>query len=82
MSEIEPQTDEPVTFESLKARTADDLRTVAGFLECAAKAAEAGDMDSVEHTLFDQLGLWQQMLLIRFAHRREKLAEERAEATT
>jgi hypothetical protein len=78
MSEIDTQHDDaaPMTFAAFKERTAQDLRKVAALLEDCAKEAEEGDMDAVEHTLFDSLGLWQQMLVLRFAHCREQLSNK------
>lgn len=60
-----------MTFDEFKRRTALDLRKVAALLEDCAKEAEAGDMDSVEDTVGDRLGLWHQMLYLRFQHCRE-----------
>ncbi len=57
-----------MTFAEMKARTAADLRQVAGFLETRAKAAEEGDFAPFEDLIDDKWSLWGQMLVLRYAH--------------
>lgn len=61
-----------LTFEQLKAQTAEDLRAIAALLEERAKAIEAGDMAVMDELLGEDLPKWRELLMFRHAHREER----------
>jgi hypothetical protein len=67
----------PITFEQLKQDTATDLRAVAGYIMERATAVEGGDLGAMDRLLDDELIRWREMLLIRFAVKREDMEAAR-----
>lgn len=63
-----------VTFETLKTRSAADLRALAELLEENAKKIEGGDMAAMDYVL-EKIPDWHELLMLRYACACEAKAE-------